>query len=82
MQTEWSRARITATLYPLGAGATALNVFFAGLLGTAIGLPVLTPLASLMIGAVLGLPLTWVFAGHILRLMAKAAADPGSDTPG
>lgn len=41
--------------YPFGAGA--------------MGLAVLTPLGSLGIGAGLGLPATWVFARHILRLI-------------
>lgn len=70
----WSRAKITAALYPFGAGAMALNVFFASLIGAALGLSVLTPLQSLAAGAVLGLPATWLFARHIRNLIAKAEA--------
>ncbi len=67
-------ARLTLILYPFGAGAMAVNVFFATLIGSWIGLPVLTPVQSLIGGAVLGLPATWVFARHIKRLMDKADA--------
>ena len=49
----WSRAKITAVLYPFGAGAMALNVFFASLIGASLGLRVLTPVQSLLGGAVL-----------------------------
>ncbi len=67
-------ARLTLILYPFGAGAMAVNVFFASLIWSWIGLPVLTPVQSLLGGAVLGLPATWVFAHHIRRLMDKADA--------
>ena len=70
----WSRAKITAVLYPFGAGAMALNVFFASLIGASLGLRVLTPVQSLLGGAVLGLPATWIFARHIRNLIAKAEA--------
>ena len=64
--------RLTLILYPFGAGAMAVNLFFASLIGSWIGGPVLTPVQSLLGGTVLGLPATWVFACHIKRLMAKA----------
>jgi hypothetical protein len=72
MQGGWSQRKITLVLYPFGAGAMALNVFFASLIGTWVGLPALPPVPSTLAGAVLGLPATWVFAGHIKRLIAKA----------
>lgn len=59
-------------LYPFGAGAMAVNLFFASLIGSWIGWLVLTPAQSVMGGAVLGIPVTWVFAGHIRRLIVKA----------
>ena len=66
------RARLTLLLYPLGAGAMAVNLFFAALIGSWLGLPVLTPWQSLLGGAVLGVPASWLFASHITRLMAQA----------
>jgi len=69
-----SLLRLTLILYPFGAGAMAVNLFFASLIGSWIGGPVLTPVQSLLGGAVLGIPATWIFARHIKRLMAKADA--------
>ena len=69
-----SMLRLTLWLYPFGAGAMAVNLFFAALIGSWIGGPVLTPVQSVLGGVVLGIPATWVFARHIKRLMAKADA--------
>ncbi|MDT8854247.1 NnrT protein [Paracoccaceae bacterium Fryx2] len=68
--------RLTLILYPFGAGAMAVNLFFAALIGSWLGLPVLTPVQAVLGGAVLGIPATWAFARHIRRLMAKADACP------
>lgn len=64
--------RLTLILYPFGAGAMAVNLFFASLIWSWIGWPVLTPVQSLVGGLALGLPATAVFARHILGLMVKA----------
>ena len=69
-----SLLRLTLILYPFGAGAMAVNLFFAALIGSWIGTPVLTPVQSVLGGAVLGIPATWFFARHIKRLIAKADA--------
>ncbi|MDO9524064.1 MAG: NnrT protein [Gemmobacter sp.] len=69
-----SRVRLTLVLYPFGAGAMAVNLFFASLIASWIGWPVLTPVQSVFGGAVLGIPATWAFARHIKRLMEKADA--------
>lgn len=69
-----SRVKLTLILYPFGAGAMAVNLFFASLIASWIGWPVLTPVQSVIGGAVLGVPATWAFAGHIRRLMEKADA--------
>ncbi|MDZ4313085.1 MAG: NnrT protein [Cypionkella sp.] len=63
---------LTAILYPFGAGAMAVNLFFASLIASWLGSPVLTPVQSVIGGAVLGIPATWAFARHIRRLMDKA----------
>ena len=70
----WSTGRIALALYPFGAGAMAVNVFFASLIGSWIGLPILTTTTSCVAGAVIGLPATWAFARHIRRLMDEACA--------
>ena len=67
-----SRAGLTLILYPFGLGAMAVNLFFASLIGSWLGLPVLTPWQSLLGGAILGVPTSWLFASHITRLMAQA----------
>ena len=69
-----SLLRLTLVLYPFGAGAMAVNLFFASLIVSWIGGPVLTPMQSVFGGLVVGIPATWAFARHIKRLMAKADA--------
>jgi hypothetical protein len=68
----WSQRVIAIVLYPFGAGAMATNVFFASLIGTWVGLPVLSTGWSIFIGAVIGAPVSWVFAGHMRRLMDQS----------
>ena len=68
----WSTRTIALVLYPFGAGAMAINVFFASLIGSWAGLPVLSLVWSIGIGAVIGVPATLAFARHIRRLMDKA----------
>jgi len=64
--------KLVAALYPFGAGAMGVNLFFASLIGSWIGLPVLTPWQSVAGGLVIGAPATYAFACHIVRLMEKA----------
>lgn len=64
--------RLTLILYPFWAGAMAVNLYFASLIWSWVGWPVLTPIQSLAGGLVLGLPATAAFARHIRALMAKA----------
>lgn len=59
-----SRARLTLILYPFGAGAMAVNLFFAALITSWIGWPVLTPVQSVIGGALLGIPATWLCAPY------------------
>jgi len=74
MASGWSHQKIALVLFPFGAGAMAVNVFFASLIGTWVGLPALPPTASIAVGCVLGVPATWLFARHIRALMDKADA--------
>ncbi|AXS41601.1 NnrT protein [Breoghania sp. L-A4] len=64
--------KLLAALYPFGAGAAAGNLFFASLIFSWIGWPVLTPHAAIGGGLLIGLPATWAFAWHITRLMDRA----------
>jgi hypothetical protein len=66
---------IFALLYPLGAGAVAINAFFVSLLAVWTGARVLTPVESCLVGVVLGLPATYAFARHINTLVRRADAE-------
>ena len=63
--------KLVAALYPFGVGAMAVNLFFASLIGSWLGWPVLTPSQSAAGGLVIGLPATYAFAWQIVRLMVK-----------
>ena len=71
---RWPIWKITLLLYPLGFGAAAINIFFIGLLGKAIGLPAFTPTISIIAGAIIGVPFTWLFARHIYHLIGQASS--------
>jgi hypothetical protein len=64
--------KLFAALYPFGAGAMGVNLFFASLIGSWVGWPILTPWQAAAGGMLIGLPATWAFACHIVRLMKKA----------
>lgn len=68
----WSTRRIALALYPFGAGAAAVNVFFASLIFSWVGGPVASTAWSLGLGCVIGAPATWYFARHIRHLMDVA----------
>lgn len=70
----WGVGKLMLVLYPFGFGAVAVNVFMAGLLGTFVGLPSITPVWAMVVGVILGLPATWGFAHHIRTLMDRADA--------
>ena len=71
-QQGWSTRTIALVLYPFAAGAMATNVFFASLMASWIGLPVLSSLWSVGLGALIGVPATLAFARHIRTLMDKS----------
>jgi hypothetical protein len=70
--TGWSTNKIALALYPFGAGAAAVNVFFASLILSWLGGPVATTLWSIGLGCAIGAPATWYFARHIRHLMDVA----------
>lgn len=70
----WPTHKIAVALYPFGAGAAAVNVFFASLILSWVGGPVATTAWSIGLGCVIGIPATWYFARHIRHLMDIADA--------
>lgn len=73
----WPFWKIAVVLYPFAAGAAAINVFFLGLVGQAMSLPALSPSTSVLIGVVLGLPLAWIAARWVERLIERAESGEG-----
>jgi hypothetical protein len=71
-QQGWSSGRIALVLYPFAAGALGVNVFFASLIGSWLGGPVLPTGCAMAIGCVIGVPAAFAFARHIRQLMDKA----------
>ncbi|MFD1697346.1 NnrT protein [Roseibium aestuarii] len=67
--------KLLAGIYPFAAGAAGVNLFFASLILSWIGWPVLSPAQALAGGLVLGLPATWAFACHIRNLIDQAEGD-------
>ncbi|MBY5989176.1 hypothetical protein FIU89_12140 [Roseovarius sp. THAF27] len=74
----WSTRRIALALYPFGAGAAAVNVFFASLIFSWLGAPVASTAWSLGLGCGIGAPATWYFARHIRHLMDVAEGKEAS----
>jgi len=70
---RWSVTRLSVLLYPFVAAAAAINLFMAGLMGPAIGLPSLGPIGSIVAGAVAGVPLTVLAGRWVRRLLDEAA---------
>jgi hypothetical protein len=68
----WTVWKLTLVLYPFGAGAASINVYFFSLLTSWAGATVTSPVWSLFWGGVFGVPLTYVFAKHILKLIKEA----------
>lgn len=74
MKKRWSPRLITLVLFPFGWGAMAVNVFFASLIGSWVGLPVASTAFALIIGAIIAVPATYAFAKHLRHLMDEADA--------
>ncbi|MFT7059935.1 MAG: membrane protein YqaA with SNARE-associated domain [Pseudorhodobacter sp.] len=72
MRQGWSHQKIALVLFPFGAAAMAVNIFFASLIGSWVGLPVLSAAVCVSMGCIVGAPATWFFARHIRKLMDQA----------
>lgn len=68
----WPVWKLAVILYPLAAGAVAINLFMLALMGRVLGLPELSPVAAVLFGLLLGLPATWVTARWVRGLMDQA----------
>jgi hypothetical protein len=75
-QAGWSTGQIALALYPFGAGAAAVNVFFASLIFSWVGGPIASTVGSIALGCLIGAPATWYFARHIRHLMDVADRTP------
>lgn len=68
----WPIWKLALLLYPLAAGAVAVNVFMLALMGRVIGVQELSPVASVAAGLLLGVPAAWATAKWIRGLMDVA----------
>lgn len=61
-----------ALLWPFTTATVAINLFLLGLIGVAVGLPAIPPVAALWWSVPLGLPATWAAARWVSGLIAEA----------
>ncbi|PVA10677.1 NnrT protein [Pelagivirga sediminicola] len=78
-RTGWGVGALSLALYPFGAGAMVVNLYFAGLIGSWLGWDVMSPNMALIGGAVLGIPATWAFARHIRGMMDRIDAETDAE---
>lgn len=71
---RWPVWKLAILLYPFAATAVAINLFMLALIGRAVGLPSLSPMAALLGAVVLGLPATWL-SGRWVRSLLDQAED-------
>lgn len=64
--------KLALLLYPFATTAVAINLFLLGLIGLAVGLPSLSPVAALLLSVPLGIPATWLSARWVRNLIDQA----------
>ncbi len=69
---RWPVWKLALLLYPFSWGAMAINVFLLGLMWQGIGLTAITPVDSLWLGALVGVPANWFFAVKVRAWMDEA----------
>lgn len=72
MTGTWSLRRLWLVLYPFIAAAMAINLYMLSLIWVWFGLPVLTPYQALAGGSMLGIPVAYVFARQVRKLIAQS----------
>lgn len=68
----YSLWKLGLLLWPFATSAVAINLFMLGLLGQAVGLSALSPVATLWLSLPLGLPATWAAARWVRSLLRQA----------
>jgi hypothetical protein len=63
--------KLCLMLWPFATATVAINLFLLGLIGVAMGLPAIPPLAALWWSLPLGMPATWAAARWVARLIAE-----------
>ena len=71
---RWPVRRLAVLLYPFVAMATAVNLFFLGLMGRAAGAPEVSPAMAGWLGVAAGVPAALLAARWLRRLMDEADA--------
>ncbi|NNE80569.1 MAG: hypothetical protein HKN18_09880 [Silicimonas sp.] len=69
---RWPVWKLSVLLYPFAAAAVAINLFMLALMAQAIGLPALSPVASIIGGIILGVPAAWASGRWVRRLIDEA----------
>lgn len=69
---RWPVWKLAVLLYPFSATAVAINLFMLSLIGRAVGLPSLSPVAALLAAVVLGVPATWLAGRWVRGLLDEA----------
>jgi hypothetical protein len=72
---RWPVWKLAVLLYPFASAAVAINLFLLALMGHAVGLPALTPLAALGASVFLGVPAAWAAGRWVRRLIDRAEAE-------
>ncbi len=65
--------KLSLFLYPFTMAAVAVNLFMLTLAWQRIGLPALSPITSVMISLPLAIPVNWVAAKWVRRLLDEAS---------
>jgi hypothetical protein len=73
MDDRWPVWKLALMLYVFAAGAVAINLFMLGLLGQAIGLRALSPVATVLVSIPLGIPAAWASGMWARHLMDEAS---------
>ncbi len=69
---RWPVWKLAVLLYPFAAAAVAINLFMLSLVGRAVGIPSLSPLAALGLSVFLGVPAAWLSGRWVRRLLDAA----------
>lgn len=69
---KWPVWKLAVLLYPFTMLAVAINLYLAGLIGLALGLPPLAPVDALIWALPLGVPATWAAGRWVRSLLDEA----------